>query len=546
MAWRSILATWLIAAWPLITGAGVNPPATVIGMDFSEIEIDGAHVVIGDEPLWLKSIRTDGGTFDSTLGAWVADAGLEVGVGRLIIRLDRDDIPSSDLALSLVYQEMHGSDFVVQLLDDDDRIVALDLFSNIVSAGREAKTDTFIISFLNHPTATQIVLRRVRGEVRIYGFAITPVACEVPLLDCDENELAGILGREMMSNDALAREMERIVGKQARTVDWKQSAVQIPVPLSEKNEIAHDALSKPGYPEYEPATEPVVGNILLSSTGTALFFASSCLRKLNLYHAGAIAEIPGLLTSRDAFDLLLSGAAPAAIMSIPMTVAEREQFYRNFGYHPIEAPVAMDAIQLVVSRDNPLNSLTIPQLDAIYGSERRAGETQLIRMWGDLGFDGEWRDKPIEAFGGTASGGTARLFQSLVLQGGPYREDLLTKDYRGGYYLGIVREAATNSAAIGYSNLQHQHPNMKRVALARNSGEEPVPIAADTVHSGAYPLSRYLYIYINAPTPDRMDPVVREFLRILLSREGQELVGENRQIPLGVEQILEIRRQLNL
>ncbi len=542
---RAVIGLWIVAAgWA--AGTDINPTAEMIGVDFATVRTAGDHILIGEDAAWLRSVQKDGGTFSAAHGAWVAPAGLEVGQGRLIIKLNRSVIPSSDLALTLVYSDLPDADFVVQLLDDNDRIVALDLFSNIVSAGREAKTDTFIVSFLNHPTATQVILRRVRGEVRIHGFALTPVACEVPMVDCDENDLAVILGRKWQDDPELVREVTRLLGPQGHEVDWQKATVQRDVPLAEKNEIAHDALSKPGYPEYEPSPEPVTGNVLLSASGSALFFSGDCLRALNLYHPGAIGEIPGLLTSRDAFDIFYNGAAPAAIMSIPMSVAEREEFYRKYGYHPIEAPIALDAIQVVVNRDHPLSALTIPELDAIYGSELLAGETRLIRTWGDLGLEGEWKDRPIEAFGGTLPGGTARLFQSLVLQGGPYREDLRTKNRQEGYYYGVVLEPSRNPAAIGYSNLQHWHAHVKQIALARNSGEEAVTISAETVHSGAYPLSRHFYIYINAPSPDQMDPVIREFLRLLLSREGQEMVGSNRQIPLGVDEILDVRHRLQL
>ncbi len=538
---RAVIALW-IATGGLAVWAGLNRPAEMIGVDFASVRTDGDRVLIGDDTLWLRSVHKEGGTFSSAHGAWVAPEGLEVGQGRLIIRLDRSAIPSSDLALSLVYGNIHGADLVVQLLDDNDRIVALDLFSNIVSAGREAKTDTFIVSFLNHPAATQIVLRRIRGEVRIHGFALTPVACEVPVIDCDEDELAVLVGQQMLAESELVREVERIVGPQARGVDWQKSTVQKPVPLAEINKIAHDALSKPGYPEYEPSQGPVEGNILMVNTASSLSVLWHCNRRLNLYHPGAVIEMPGSLSSADAYEALYNGVSRASAMSIPMSVAERERFYRKYGYHPIEAVIAMGAIQVLVHEDNPLDRLTIPQLDAIFGTELRAGETRLIRHWSDLGMD---NNAPIAAYGGTLATGTARLFQSLILQGGPFREDL-RHGVSARTYTGIVWDLRDDPTGIAFSNLQNFNLRIKRLALARNSGEEAVSISAETVHSGAYPLSRYLYIYINAPSPDQMDPLVRELLRLVLSREGQEVAGEHRMIPLRVEDLLETRRRLQL
>ena len=535
-----LLALWAGAAW-----AEVNPEPTVAGLDFADVRIQGDRVALDDKPSWLAEVRTDGGTFDSTLGAWVADAGLEVGLGRLLIQLDRTDIPSSDLALSLIYEETPGADFVVQLLDEEGRIVAPDLFSNIVSAGREAKTDTFIISFLNHPTATQIVLRRIQGEVRIYGFALMPVACEVPLTACEVDDLAILLGQQLRNEPALLAELERIAGTRISDVHWDRTVVQRPTPLSEINAIADQALSEPGYPEYVPSTEPVQGHVLMINAGSSLGFLLRCNRTLNLYHSGAVIDMPRALTSADAYEAFYEGMSHASAMSVPMTVAERERFYRKYGYHPMEIVIAMGAVQVLVNRSNPLNSLTIPQLDAIYGSDLRAGEQELIRTWDQLGFASR---QPIEALGALPPGGTARLFQARVLQGGPFRDDMITSNpkYPNSFFLGLVWEAAENPHAIAFSNLQNTHRNVKQVALARNSGEEPVGITAESVHSGAYPLGRPIYLYINATEPERIDPVVRELLNIVFSRQGQEHVGEAGLVPLTAEGALRTRQQLGL
>ncbi|HMP91184.1 MAG TPA: substrate-binding domain-containing protein [Kiritimatiellia bacterium] len=535
----SNFALWLTLS-SVTASAGLNIPSTMIGVDFSNIHTDGDRVLIGDGTPWLVSVRKDAGVFDASSGAWVAAEGLEVGQGRLIIELDRSHIPASDLALSLVYGDIYGADFVVQLLDNNGHIVALDLFSNIVTTGRDAKTDTFIISFLNYPDASKIVLRRIRGEVRIHGFTLLPVACEVPVETCGEDDLAVLVGHQMFTETDLVREIERIIGKQLGDVNWQNTTIQRPVSLAEINEVAHEALSKSDYPEFRPSTTPIIGNMPMINSASSLSFLWPISRRLNLYHPEAVIEMPSSQSSADAYKALFEGHSRASVMSIPMSTAERERFYRKYGYHPIEAVIAMGAIQVLVNVENPLERLTIPQLDAIYGTELRAGETHLIRNWTELGLA---YDHSIVAYGGQPPTGTARLFQSLILQGGPFRSDMqhgtLSKTYSA-----IIYDLSEDRAGIAFSNLQNFDPRVKRIALARNSGEEAVSISADSVQSGAYPLSRYMYIYINAQSIDRIDPLMLEFLKLILSREGQQIVAENRLIPLTVEDLRETRSRL--
>src|SRR5690606_3515715 len=141
---------------------------TSSAVDFAKVTISGNQVVPSDAIEWIEEITQHAGTLVPGEGAWLASGDLIKGQGRLTIRLNRE-LLAADLALTLVYEESDGADFIVQLWDAEDRIVALVLFSNIITAGREARTDTFIIPFINYPTESQIGVRRIEGEVRIYG-----------------------------------------------------------------------------------------------------------------------------------------------------------------------------------------------------------------------------------------------------------------------------------------------------------------------------------------------------------------------------------------
>jgi phosphate transport system substrate-binding protein len=480
---------------------------------------------------------------DADRQSWVAAKDQAFGQGRLAIRLNRSELPA-DLALTLIYEETPDSDFVVQLWDDQGRIVAVDLFSNIITAGREAKTDTFIIALGEYPTATQIVLRRLTGEVRIYGFVLSPVACEVPVVSCDSQELALQLGNQLNPANPLVIEANRIARVQLKELAWSGHSVQQPVDPSAANEFARIALANPDYPEFSPSSAPLSGQVMLPLSATALLALQSCARLLNAFQPGAIVELPTGLSSADSLRSLMEGITPVALMSIPMTVGERERFFRLRGYHITEAPVALDPIQIYVHPENPIRKVTIPELDAIFGTELRAGGERLLRVWGDLGLGGDWQDRSIVTWGGTLVTGTARIFSKLVLQDGPFRSDLKNDELRR--YLGVLEHVALDHGAIGFSNAQHQHPGVKRLAVASHTGRPAYDPNPENVYGGRYPLTRALYLYIDLSPANRLDPVVKEYLNLIFSRQGQERFALGNQAPLPADEVIKTRKKLGL
>jgi len=536
---RFCLLVLTLRCFPLMAEMNAEPESSAV--DFSRATISGNQVVPTAPIEWIRDIYQHAGVFLPEEGAWLASTNLAMGQGRLTVRLNREKL-AADLALTLIYDDEPDSDFIVQLWDDQDRIVALDLFSNIITAGRDARTDTFIIPFIQYPSASQVVIRRITGNVRIFGFVLSPVACEVPVNVCDARELAIQLGANLNPDNPLVQEANRIAAALEKQLEWNTSSVQQPKTLAEISEIGEQALSKPDYPAFVPSKTPVVGQLIFPTTGSALFISGESLRHLNMYHAGALGEIPGYLTSVMARDFLMDRVSPVCLMSMPMSVADRERFYRERGYHVLEVPVAIDAIQVAVNADNPLNEITIPQLDAIYGSELLAGAPAAIRTWGDIGVSGDLADQEIEVLGGALDGGTSQTFKRLVLQGGDFSPNLISRI--PGYYGGLMVRVASNKHAIGYANLQHRNDHAKRLAIAKNTGLPAYPPTADAVYSGHYPLTRYLYVYVDAPSIDQMDPVVRELLNFMLSREGQTIVARAGQIPLGVDEVLRYRATL--
>jgi phosphate transport system substrate-binding protein len=539
--WKPIvLGTVLTAATAF---AETNEAPAVASVDFYAVRsADDLHAIATASP-WLQNIRQFDGAFDGRRGAWIASADLPYGQGSLILGLRRNEI-AADLALTMVYEETTNGDFVVQLWDAQNQILAADLFSNIIVAGREAKTDTFILDLARYPDATQIVLRRIQGEIRIYGIILSPIACEVPLVGCDAHELAIQLDQHMTPNSPLAQTTAQIAQSKREQVDWTERTVQQPVDVTAQNPFAKEALADENYPAYVPSAGALAGEIHLQFTASSLFAVLDMLRQLNVYHPRASGFATTGLTSADSLRELLEGRTKIAMTSIPMDVAERERFYRSRGYPVIELPAALDPILVVVHPDNPIDELTIPQLDAIFGTELRAGAEKSIRTWGDLGRGGEWADTPIALWGGTLQTGTARLFQRMVLQDGPLSPAVHNDPFV--MYVGVLQNVATDPSAIGFCNAQHGTYGVKALAISPQTGLPANPPTPEHVYAGRYPLTRSLHLYLDAAAPDRIDPLAREFLNILYSRSGQELFARRNQAPLPAAQVRAIRARLGL
>lgn len=539
--WKPAVVGALLAATTAL--AETNAAPAVAAVDFFAVRSEADLQALAETSPWLENIRQFDGAFDDRRGAWIASADLPYGQGSLILGLRREKI-AADLAMTMVYEETTNGDFIVQLWDAQNQILAADLFSNIIAAGRDAKTDTFILDLARYPTATQIVLRRIQGEIRLYGLIFSPVACEVPLTGCDAYELALQLDHRLTPESALVQTTAQIAQTQREQVDWTERTVQQPIDVAAHNPFAKEALADEDYPAYAPSSDDLAGEIHLQFTASSLFAVLDMLRVLNAYHPQAKGDATHSLSSEDSLRPFLAGQTKLCMMSIPMSVADRERFFRSRGYPVIELPAALDPILVIVHKDNPVDALTIPQLDAIFGTELRAGAEKPIRTWGGLGLAGEWTDRPVVLWGGSPQTGTSRLFRRMALQDGPLDPRLQNDPYN--MYIGVLYNVASDPAAIGFLNAQHGTQGVKALAIAPQTGLPAHPPTPEHVYAGRYPLTRFLYLYVDAPGLGQLDPLSREFLNILYSRSGQELFARRNQAPLAAAQVRDIRARLGL
>ncbi len=226
---------------------------------------------------------------------------------------------------------------------------------------------------------------------------------------------------------------------------------------------------------------------------------------------------------------LIEGAADFGSMSRPMSGAEIEQFRARHGHAPTGVQVAHDAIAVFVHPDNPLQRITLAQIDAIYSSDLRCGSAAPLRRWNELGIDTpKLAGLRILASGRNDASGTAQLFRESALCGGHYRADVLAWPGNGA----VVATVATNREAIGYAGAGYVNARVKALAVARTDTDIGTLPERAAVEQSRYPLSRTLYLYVNRPTDGPLAQLPSQFLAFVLSDEGQSLAEREGFTPL--------------
>ncbi|MFN7943166.1 MAG: phosphate ABC transporter substrate-binding protein [Thermoanaerobaculia bacterium] len=223
---------------------------------------------------------------------------------------------------------------------------------------------------------------------------------------------------------------------------------------------------------------------------------------------------------------LIAGTSQLGPMSRAMKAEEIDEFEKKYGYKPSFVKVALDGIGVWIHRDNPLDKLTPAQLDGIFSKTRRRGGKNL-KTWGDLGLAGEWASKPISLYGRNSASGTYGYFKEHALDKGDFKDTV--KEQPGS--ASVVQGVTEDRYGIGYSGIGYKTSGVKAVPLQGADGQF-YPADAANVYAGKYPISRFLYVYFNQAPNKPLDPLVREFLRFVLAREGQESVIKDGFFPL--------------
>jgi phosphate transport system substrate-binding protein len=225
---------------------------------------------------------------------------------------------------------------------------------------------------------------------------------------------------------------------------------------------------------------------------------------------------------------LISGTAQLGPMSRQMRGTEIDQFEKKFGYKPTPIRTAVDALAVFVNKDNPIKCLNLEQVDAIFSKSRRYGYKEDIRTWGQLGLTGDWANRPISLYGRNSASGTYGFFKEHALKNGDYKDEV--KEQPGS--ASVVQGVTVDRYAIGYSGIGYATAGVRAVPLAEKEGDTCVEAKADNAYSGAYPLARFLYVYVNKAPGKSLDPLTQEFVKLMVSKEGQEVVIKDGYFPI--------------
>lgn len=232
---------------------------------------------------------------------------------------------------------------------------------------------------------------------------------------------------------------------------------------------------------------------------------------------------------------LIAGTSQLGPMSRSMTSAETDAIEKKYGFQPVQIRTALDTIGVYVNKDNPLASVSLPELDAIFSKTRKAGFPNDITTWGQLGLKGDWANKPISVFGRNSASGTYGFFKEHALAKGDYKDTV--KEQPGS--ASVVQGVSEDLYAIGYSGIGYRTSGVRALPLAPKASAQAIEPNYANALSKAYPLSRYLFVYVVRDPRRPMDPLTKEFLKFVLSREGQEIVVKDGFLPLPAKVVEE-------
>ena len=225
---------------------------------------------------------------------------------------------------------------------------------------------------------------------------------------------------------------------------------------------------------------------------------------------------------------LIQGTAQLGPMSRTMKPTEVDDFEKKYGYKPTVVRTAVDGIAVYVHKDNPLEKLTLAQVDAIFSKSRRCGAPVAIDTWGAAGVAGALAAQPIRLYGRNSASGTYGYFKETALCGGDYRDTV--KEQPGS--ASVVQGVTEDKQGVGYSGIGYKTSGVKTLALAKDASSPYSSTDPENVYAGKYPLARFLYVYVNRPPGKPLDPLTEQFLRYTLSREGQQTVLKDGYLPL--------------
>ena len=289
-----------------------------------------------------------------------------------------------------------------------------------------------------------------------------------------------------------------------------------------------------GIPDYQKASG-IAGNLSSVGSDTLANLMTLWAEEFSRQYPTVNVQIQAAGSST-APPALTEGTSNLGPMSREMKDDELEAFEDKYGYKPTAVPVAIDALAVMVNKDNPIKGLTIPQVDAIFSSTLNCGYANDIETWGDAGV-AVWGSKSIQLYGRNSVSGTYGYFKENALCKGDFKSNVNEQPGSAS----VVQSVTSSKNGIGYSGMGYTTSGIRMVPLAKKEGQPFVEATPENALNGTYPLTRYLYVYVNKKPNQPLAPLENEFIKMVLSKSGQQVVIKDGYIPLPakiVEKVL--------
>lgn len=328
----------------------------------------------------------------------------------------------------------------------------------------------------------------------------------------------------------------------------------------------HAGLSGAGGPMVDPAIEPYTnhnglhGKLSIAGSDTMRPLISKLAAQFQSLHPGAQIAVEGTGSSAAIREFLLglsyqrrgdkvqsrgtagSNAVELLASSRQLTEQEQKGFEFNYGYRPLEVPIAMDAVAIYVHKNNPIQRLTLAQIDGIFGKDHKR-EQATISNWSQVGLlESSLAQQPIHLYGRDKRSGTREFFKHVALKDGDLVDTVVEQPGSASEIIAIAQDPL----AVGYAGAGFNISDVRQVPIAAQPDQNAVLPSVETVTSGAYPLGRSLFLYVKKNPNDKLDPFVAEFLSFVNSRQGQETVARASFYPLTGAQVAKNLQDLGL
>jgi phosphate transport system substrate-binding protein len=287
----------------------------------------------------------------------------------------------------------------------------------------------------------------------------------------------------------------------------------------------------PALPAYTPEAT-VSGNLNSVGSDTMNNLMTLWAEGFARFHPGVRIQVEGKGSST-APPALIAGTAQLGPMSREMKDTEVDAVEAKYGFPPTQLATSIDVLAVYVNKDNPLASLSLPEVDAAFSKTRKGGFANNVTTWGQLGVKGDWANKPLSLYGRNSASGTYGFFKEHALYKGDYKDTV--KEQPGS--ASVVQGVTEDPYGIGYSGIGYKTSGVRALPIAAKLGAPAFEPNYDNALAKTYALPRALYVYVVRDPRKPMDALTREFLRFVFSRQGQEIVIKDGYLPLTAEMV---------